>query len=408
MTTAAEAGGTMPDRGGVDKRPGVLMLTGSYFPEMSGASLQCGALVSQVRHAVRIAVLTTTTDRALPVEDTVDGVPVFRVFIDPTRVWSKLTAGLRMTRILLRERRRFSILHLHGFSQKAILFIVLGLLTGARIAFKMTSVGFDDPVTVSAQGRVAYWCYSRAHVFFGVSPRFQTLYAEAGLPEGRFRLIPNGVNLERFRPATPNERRALRSELDLPADAVVVLFVGFFSHEKCPDLAFEAWARMPAHAIARTVLVFVGRTRSTYHEIDPDLVVDIRARAARAALEGQLRFVEETFEIEKYQRSADVFVMPSLREGLPNALLEAMACGTACVVTRLEGVTDTLIEDGTSGILVPPRDLPALAAALTLLTTQTDRARAMGAHARERITRDFDLKTTADAYVAAYRELVAS
>src|SRR5471032_1061996 len=97
---------------GTDPRPGVLMITGAYFPEMSGAGLQCRELVRQLRDAVNFSVLTTATERALPVVDARDGVPVFRVVVDPTRAWSKAAAILRMARMLLRERRRFHILHL--------------------------------------------------------------------------------------------------------------------------------------------------------------------------------------------------------------------------------------------------------------------------------------------------------
>jgi glycosyltransferase involved in cell wall biosynthesis len=385
------------------------MMTGAYFPEMSGAGLQCRELVRQLRDEVRFAVLTTTTDRTLPVldRDARDGIPVFRVFVDPASVWSKATAALRMTAVLVRERRRFEILHLHGFSQKSMLAIVLGLALGKRIAIKLTSVGHDDPAAMKARGPFAYWCYSRARLFFGVSPRFQVLYEGSGLPRDRFRLIPNGVDVERFRPATAGERRALRDELGLPADAAVTLFIGFFSREKCPDVLFEAWARTAPGDAAR-VLVFVGATRSTYYEVDQRLAADIRHRASALGLAGRVVFVESTSAIDKYQRSADVFVLPSVREGLPNALLEALACGTPCVATRLDGVTDVLIDDGTSGLLVPPRDVTALQAAFERLAADPDRARAMGARGRERMARDYSASTMGRRYLAAYQELLAS
>src|SRR5205807_2562473 len=111
--------------------------------------------------------------------------------------------------------------HLHGFSQKSILLVALGLIMRKRIGIKLTLIGDDDPQSMRARGRVAYWCYSCARVFFGVSPRFQTLYEASNLPRDRFRLIPNGVDLERFRPASVNEQRALRSELGLPLDSTV-------------------------------------------------------------------------------------------------------------------------------------------------------------------------------------------
>jgi glycosyltransferase involved in cell wall biosynthesis len=389
-------------------KPGVLMVTGAYFPELSGAGLQCRELVRQLRDSIRFTVLTTTTDPALPARDERDGVPVHRVFVDPASAWSKLTAGWRMTRVMLAERGRFSILHLHGFSQKSLLLIVLALVTGKRIGIKLTSVGHDDPAAIRARGPVAYWCYSRARLFFGVSPKFRILYEASGLPRDRFRLIPNGVDVERFRPASQEARRELRAGLGLPPDGRLILFVGFFSREKCPDLLFDAWSREAAREYPSSALVFVGATRSGYYEVDERLGADIRERAARLGLAARLHFVERTPEIEQYQRAADVFVLPSVREGLPNALLEAMACGTGCIATRLDGVTDTLIDDGDSGVLVPPRDAAALEAALVRLLSQPERARAMGERARLRIARDFSLERTAAHYAAAYRELLAS
>ena len=388
-------------------KPGVLMVTGAYYPELSGAGLQCRALVRQLRDAVSFTVLTTTIDPALPGTDERDGVPVHRVFVNPQSPWSKIAAAWQTSRMLLRARARYSILHLHGFSQKSLLVVIVGLLLGKRIAIKLTSVGHDDPQAIRARGRLAYWCYTRARLFFGVSPRLQALYAASGLPAERFRLIPNGVDLERFRPASLEERRVLRAELGLPVESAVVLFVGFFSREKCPDLLFEAWSRVAGSGDASSVLVFVGATRSRYYEVDERLAAGIRAGAARLGLDSRLFFVEETREIEKYQRAADIFVLPSVREGLPNALLEAMACGTGCIATRLDGVTDTLIAHDDSGLLVPARDGAALEAALARLLSHPELARTFGECARQRIARDFSMADTAGQYLAAYKELLA-
>lgn len=384
-----------------------MMVTGAYFPEMSGAGLQCRELVHQLHDDVTFSVLTTVTDPALPLDDEREGVPVFRVPVDPGSLWSKAAAAWRITRILIRERRRFAILHLHGFSQKTILAVALAWLLRKKIAIKLTSIGHDDPTSMRARGWLAYWCYQHADAFFGVSPGFQRIYAQSDLPPSRFHLIPNGVNLERFRPASVDERHALRQALGLSADAWVTLFIGFFSHEKCPDVLFDAWAREAVSEPTR-VLVLVGATRSAYHEVDPDIAATIVRRAADLGLRERVVFVESTYEIERYHRAADVFVLPSTREGLPNALLEAMACGSACVASRLPGVTDTLIDDGRSGMLVEPKDTDALALALTALSAAPDRARALGEHARERIERDFSASAMAARYLTAYRELVAS
>jgi glycosyltransferase involved in cell wall biosynthesis/4-amino-4-deoxy-L-arabinose transferase-like glycosyltransferase len=389
-------------------KPGVLMVTGAYFPELSGAGLQCREIVRQLRDAGDFTILTTGTDPSLPADDECDGVRVHRVFVDPNSAWSKIVAAARMTRVALALRGRFSILHLHGFSQKSILLVVLALVMRKRIAVTLTSVGHDDPVSMRTRGRWMYWSYARSHAFFGVSPGFQASYDASGLPRGRFRVIPNGVDLDRFRPATPDERRRLRDELGLPRDAIMILFIGFFSRQKSPDVLFDAWARMVARGDTSSILVLVGATQSAYYEVDANLADEIRRTASGLGLAARVHFPGVTRTIEKYHRAADIFVLPSVREGLPCALQEAMACGTACIATRLPGVTDVLLDDGVSGVLLPPRDVEAFQTALVDFISHPARARAMGERARQRIERDYAMAATARQYLSGYLELIGA
>jgi len=259
-------------------------------------------------------------------------------------------------------------------------------------------------MAMRAKGGRLFASFSRADRFVGVSPRFAELYAQSGLPPARFTVIPNGVDLARFSPPSERDRPALRRSLGLPVDQPVVLFVGFFSRGKCPDVAFDAWVDADAGR-AQSTLVLVGQTRSDYYEIDPAIARRIREDAARLGCGDRLRFVERAPDIEQYYRAADVFVLPTLREGLPNAVLEAMASGVACVVSRLPGVTDTLVTEGIDGLLVEPGDRAGFAAALArLLADAGERAR-LGAAARHTIERRFALAATAAQYTALYREL---
>jgi glycosyltransferase involved in cell wall biosynthesis len=385
------------------------MVTGAYYPELSGAGLQCRALVRALRANVDFVVFTTTAERSLPAVDERDGVPVFRVGVRPERILSKLVGLWQFVRLFVTKRDSFSVVHLHGFSQKSVPFMALAWLFGKAVVVKLTSVGHDDPVAMRRRGWWAYWWYSRASLFVAVSPRLRELYEEAGLPPARFKLIANGVDTNRFRPARANERFGLRGSLGLPRDGSVVLFVGFFSRDKCPDLLFEAWRRITQGQLARATLVFVGATRSEYYEIDQDLVARLR-RDARE-LDGGRRsvvFVESTHEIEKFYRTADVFVMPSIREGLPNALLEAMASGLGCIASRLEGVTDTLLQNGVTGRLVEPYDEDALEEALRLLLVHPSLARAMGRQARAAVEANFALEDTGRQYLGAYQSLTTA
>ncbi len=390
-----------------ETRPGVLMVTGAYYPELSGAGLQCRTLVTRLSDRVRFEILTTATDPQLPAEDRRDGVPVHRIHVDPKRLGSKLGAAWRMARTFRALAPRIAIVHLHGFSQKSVLLTVMAILSGKKIAIKLTSFGDDDPRTMMRRSRLAAWCYRRANMFFAVTPKFRESYDGAGLPGDRFRVISNGVDLDRFRPPADGERSSLRRELKIPDGTPVVLFVGFFSVEKQPHVLFEAWHDMAARTKSPAVLVFIGATGATYHEIDAALAPAIRRDAAAKGVTDRVVFVESTLEIERYYRAADIFVLPSLREGMPNALLEAMASGMACVTTRLEGITDRLIADGESGLLVPPGDRSALADALTTLATDSARRDRFGRAARRTIETQFSLDETARQYLDSYQALLA-
>jgi len=390
----------------VNARPRVLMVTGNYFPETSGASLQCRQLIRALSDQVDFAVLTTSTDFTLPSHSVVDNVLVRRVAVDVTSPVSKAIAFERMASSFIELASDVPIIHLHGFSQKNLLVVALARLLGKRIVIKLTSIGHDDPVAIKARGRAASLAYAQADAFIGVSPRFVDEFVAHGLDPRRFTFIPNGVDLDRFRPAVADEKQRLRRELGLRAELPMIVFVGFFSREKRPDVLFEAWADLFRNG-RRSTLVMIGATAGQYYEIDPELAPAIRRRAADAGLSDHLVFVERTDRIEDYYRAADVFALPTLREGLPNVLLESMASGIVPVITRLEGVTDWIVTPGETGELVPPSDPDALSSALDRVLADPERSAVMAAAARAHVAAHFGMPITAQRTLALYQGLLA-
>jgi glycosyltransferase involved in cell wall biosynthesis len=221
----------------------------------------------------------------------------------------------------------------------------------------------------------------------------------------RLRTIPNGVDPDRLHPVTTEERLAIRRELALPEGPPLILFVGFFSREKGPDLLFDAWKRIRGANSFGANLVFVGASESSYYEIDPHLVQRIRAEAVALGAEKEVMFVERALDIQKYYAAADLFALPSIREGLPNALLEAMASGLPCVVTYLSGVTDWLIRHGENGLLFSPGDTAALSGHLLQLLSDPKHARALGERARETVLKQCSIHTVKEAYFNLYCSL---
>jgi glycosyltransferase involved in cell wall biosynthesis len=128
-----------------------------------------------------------------------------------------------------------------------------------------------------------------------------------------------------------------------------------------------------------------------------------RLEARRIA---EARFLDPTSDPLPLLQAADCFVLPSHSEGLSNALLEAMACGLACVATRIGGTVD-LMRHADQGLLVEPGDSAALAEALGR-ALDADTGQRLGAEARARVERDFSLAATADSLASLYRELIES
>lgn len=390
------------------KRPGVLMVTGAYFPELSGGGLQCRTMIGALAGELNFQVFTTCTDRDLPAEHVVDGTPVTRIHVDVTRPLTKVTAAWRTVWFFLRHAGAFEVVHLHGFSQKSVLVILLAKLLGKAVIITIHTAGTDEPEGVRRMGRLAYWCYLRADRFLAISGAVAQNYRAAGLPESRLRVVPNGVDTERFRPAAAGERAACCRDLRLDPATRWVAFVGFFSRDKCPDVLFEAWLALPPAIREGTGLVFAGATESNYHEVDPLLAQRIRDEAGRLGLSEQVRFVGEISGVECLYRAADVLAMPSTREAFGMVLVEAMASGLPVVATRIAGVTDTIVEHGVTGILVPPRDVAALSAALAKILGGPARARAVADEGRHAVAARYGLGVSAARWRAIYGELTTA
>ena len=178
------------------------------------------------------------------------------------------------------------------------------------------------------------------------------------------------------------------------------------SQDKQPHVLFDAWLQLQRDPTLASTLVLVGATSPRQFEADAGLAEDIRRRADEAGFGDRVIFVPPTNQIHDYFRAADVYAMPSIREGLPIALLEAMACGLPCVASRLPGATDVMIEDDVNGRLVPPRETAALAAALGAVIANPDAAARMGAAARRTVEERYTMQRVADIWLATYLRVV--
>ncbi len=222
--------------------------------------------------------------------------------------------------------------------------------------------------------------------------------ARLRVPRRKLHLLGNGIDLARFDPDRLRpQRAAVRAELGLDDDAVVVGAVGRLVVEKGYRELLAAAVRL--HELERrAVLVVVG------HD-EPDKEDAITAEdKARAAATGAVRFVGARDDVERVLTAFDVFVLASWREGFPRSAMEAAAMGLPIVITDIRGCRE-VVDDGVNGTRVPVRDEHALVQALADLVQDAGLRARYGEAGRHKATREFDQQRVIDITLATYERL---
>lgn len=222
-----------------------------------------------------------------------------------------------------------------------------------------------------------------------------SLARHAGVPADRLRMIPNGVDVERYRPRGDGEPRR---NADLWGDAPVEVIgsVMNLTRKKNPLLLVEAAALVvAARPQARFLVVGEGPYRGEMQE-----------RIARGGLGDAVRLLGRRDDVPEILRGLDLLALTSDIEGSPNAVLEAMATGLPVVATAAGGTVE-LVKDGITGRLVPPRDPERLAGAILDLLADREGARRMGEAGLRRARSEYALPRMVERTLAVYTEVVA-
>lgn len=237
-----------------------------------------------------------------------------------------------------------------------------------------------------------------SHAELVQNPEDLALLARLGVPRGRLHLLGNGVDLDRFRPPGPDSRRAaLRVELGVGDDDVVIGAVGRLVAEKGYPELFEAAARL-RNLHPRMVLVVIGP-----HEPDKGDALDAAAVAAATAV--GVRFLGHRSDVEHWYHAMDVYVLASHREGFPRSAMEAAASGLPVVATNIRGCRQ-VVDHGVTGLLVPPREPEALADVLAAIVDDAGRRRRLAEGALAKARTDFDQRTQIELTLATYERLL--
>lgn len=198
-----------------------------------------------------------------------------------------------------------------------------------------------------------------------------------------------GVDTSRFKPM-PQARENVRAELGLDGSAVLILYVGRMHSDKGLCELVQAFTSV-AEGFADTHLLLVGPDEGGLKS-----ALDFAGKSRP-----RIHLVGLTDVPERYMAAADLFCLPSYREGFGLSLIEAAAAGLPSVASRIYGLTDAVV-DGVTGLLVSPKNVNALAQAFELLLSRPDMRSEMGLAARQRAENDFSQKILVDAWLGFY------
>ena len=295
----------------------------------------------------------------------------------------------RVVSELLRVCRRENVRIWHGHDYKTN---ALGLLLARFWPMRLVTTlhgWVHHTARTPLYYRIDQLCLPRYERVISVSEDLHRAALASGIPAGRCVLLENAIDTDDYR--RRRDAATARRELGLSADGVLVGAVGRLEPEKAFDALIRSVAGLPG---VRLVIVGEGGDRPRLEALIAALGV-----ADRVILAGWQSDVRGYFE------AMDVFALPSLREGLPNVLLEAMALEVPSVATRIAGIPK-LVQDGVNGLLVEPGDQAGLDRAVAELVRDPERRAAFATAGRQTVETRYSFPARMSKLRAIYDELL--
>ncbi len=421
--------------------PRIYIVTATFLPSVGGAEKQAFAQSRSLRErGYETTIVTFRRKRTWPRHELIEGVPVIRVagmllegrekLPRPLQKLAYLLAMLVMGWTLWRQRQRYDILHVYKLGLLTLPAALVCRLTGKRMLVAVRSAdsakatsshnktsllagpldatapwlqvdealqatglvkSSSDLEVLAGMGKpVVRFLSSLLHnthaIVVVLSSRMKNSLAEHGFNLPDVQLIPNGADIIRFKPG----------DLDSSSDGreQVVVCVSGLRYEKGIDVLLQAWHLVHQQAPqARLIIVGGG-----------GLQFQLESMAKALGIASSVEFTGLQTDVPTQLHRGGLAVLPSRWEGMPNALLEAMACGLPCVATRVSGSED-IIQHGVNGLLVESEDYQGMAQALLTLLRDPVLTRKYGQAAREMIERHFSLECIMDRYVELYQRI---
>lgn len=334
-----------------------------------------------------------------------DGLQMVR--LPMARSWNVASHLLTAVRLFFYLRReKIDVLHVHT-PVAGLIGRIVGRLAGVPVIL-YTAHGFYFHERMGGLGRRFHILLEKLgakfhdHLFL-VSEEDATTAEDLRIEAPvRTTVIHNGVNAQTLMPELlAASRPRVRGELGIPEDAPVAIMVGRLTREKGPIEFLRAARRVLKHHPGAHFILVGGVLRSERDRI----ARRIGRMAGEGKLKGRVHLLGFREDVPELLAASDLFVLPSWREGLPVSIIEAMMVGLPVVATNIRGCREAVV-DGTTGLLVEPRDARNLAGAISYMLGHGEIAHRLGSGGRRRAQDRYDLQLHLEVQWAVYKRLM--
>lgn len=383
----------MPREAATGSRQFRLLLINYEFPPLGGGAGNATANIAREMAGLGMDVkVVTAAFSGLPGRERRDGYEIVRVPAIRRRVHASsvvemisfMLSAMASAPALARRWRPDCSIAFFGLPSGPVSWLLKALY---RVPYAISLRGGDVPgfehpgldIYHRLTGRITTGLWRGALVVIANSRGLATL-ARRHCPDVRIAIVPNGVDLDRFSAPEPNGRTG----------RVRLLFVGRLVRQKGVDVLLSALAQLPPQTRPCATIVGDGPERGA-----------LVRQADRTGLADDVTFTGwlDRDALPRLYAGADMLVLPSRDEGMPNVVLEAMASYLPVIATRVAG-NEELVEDGGTGLLVPSEDAGALAAAIGRMAADREWAARMGRAGRKRAEAEFSWRAVAQRYIA--------
>ncbi len=377
---------------------GVMMLVNEFPPvAVGGAEKQAERLsVYLAQRGFSVGVITRRFAN-LSAYEMLDGVKIFRPAAFGFGKLKTIAFIFGALIILWQQRKNYSVLHAHLAFGPALAALIAARWFGKRVIVKFGAGGkFGDIQTSQAalRGRLRLAALRRwADAIVVLDDEMYAEALAAGFDARRIRKMNNGINVESFAPLQSRDEAKKRFELN---DKIVIVFIGRLAPQKSLPVLLNALARaLPSCPSLHLVLVGDGIQRG-----------ELESLAQTLKIESRVAFTGNQSNVIPYLHAADIFALPSLSEGISNALLEAMSAQLTCLVSEVGGNAEVL-DHGNCGVLLPVGDADAWRDALVHFGNSPEARARFEQAAHQRVLDVYDFRVVGAAYEKLYQELGA-